>query len=123
MDGYNYIFVSTSAGSVDSTDVPVRVADNMRVGDMTSTRPWDGDQPPRSIFVDSIFVRRDAGNWCKPYTVGRLYLANMNGERCAKPRNLDVTSGQNHDQLRPSSISPHVFVEDDDQGRATSVGA
>ena len=33
----------------------------------------------------------------------------MNGERCAQPRNQDVTSGQNHDQRRPSSISLHVW--------------
>ena len=32
----------------------------------------------------------------------------MNGERCAQPRNQDVTSGQYHDQHRPSSISPNV---------------
>ena len=49
------LLVSTLAGSADSKDVPVRVADNMLGGDMTSTRPWDGDQPPRSVFADSMF--------------------------------------------------------------------
>ena len=61
------------------------------------------------LFADSVFIWRDDGISCKRDTVGRLYLVNINGERCAKPRSLDMTTGQNRDQRRPSSISPHAW--------------
>ena len=89
--------------------MPVRVADKVHERDLMSSRPWDGDLPPRSLLLDLSCIRRDDGIWCRTYKVGRLYHVNSNGERCAKPHTLDVTSGQNHDQRRPSSISPHVW--------------
>ena len=92
--GTTTFLVSTSAGSADPRDVPVRVADKIRDDDMTLIRPWDGDHPPRYIFADSVFVRRDDGIWCKKDAVSRLYLVNVNGERCARPRSLDMTTGQ-----------------------------
>ena len=55
------------------------------------------------------FVWRDDGVWCKKDKAGRLDPVNSNCERCAKPRIVEVTSGQNHDQRRPSEISPHVW--------------
>ena len=95
--GATSVLTSTSVGSGDSSDVPVRVADKAEVGDMTSSRPWDGDLPPRSIYADSSFIRRDDGVWCKKDKAGILLLVNSNGERCANPRTLEVTSGQNRD--------------------------
>ena len=37
------LLTSTSSGSGDSSDVPFCVADKAYVGDVTSSRPWDGD--------------------------------------------------------------------------------
>ena len=107
--GITTFLTSTSVGSSDSSDVPVRVAGKAEVGDMTPSRPWNGDLPPRYIYADSSFIRRDDGVWCKKDKAGRLYLVNSDGERCAKPRLLEVTCGQNHDQRRPSTIRPHVW--------------
>jgi hypothetical protein len=103
--GTTTFLTSTSTGSGDSIDVPVRVADKVAEGDMMSSRPWDGDLPPRSIYADSSFLWGDDGVWCNTANAGRLYLGNSNGEPCAKPRTLEVTSGQNNDQRRPNTIS------------------
>ena len=87
----------------------MRIADEIRDVDITSTRPWDGDYPPRSIYADSTFVRRDDGIWCKKDIAGRLYLVNVNGERCAKPRKPGIGADPVEGQRRPSSISSHVW--------------
>ena len=59
--GTTTFLTSTSVGSGDSSDVPVRVADRAVVGEITSSRPWDGDLHQRSIYADSSFIRRDDG--------------------------------------------------------------
>ena len=88
------------------------VGDKAEVRDMVSSRPWDGDTPYISIYADSSsFVRRDDGIWCKKDNGGRLYLVNANCERCAKPRTVESTAGQNYDQSRPSEVSPHVWLK------------
>ena len=70
--GTTTFLTSTSTGSGDSSDVPVRVVDKVDEGDMMSSRPWDGDLPPRSIYADSSFIRRDDGVWYKKDKAGRL---------------------------------------------------
>ena len=106
---YDLFFARTSSGSVAPSDMPVHIVEETRGDDITFTRPWGGDYPPRSIYADSVFVRRDDGIWCKRDTVGRLCLVNINGERCAKPRKLGSGLDPNDGQRRPSSISPHVW--------------
>ena len=60
--------------------VPERV--KAQIADVASSRPWDGDEPPMSIYVDpASFVRRADGFWCRKHTVGRLYP--VNGKRRA----------------------------------------
>jgi hypothetical protein len=107
--GTTTLLTRTSSGSTTPSDVPVHIVEVTRGDDIMSTRPWDGDHPPRSIYADSVFVRRDDGLWCKQVTVGILYPVNINGERCAKPRKLGVGLDPNDGQRRPSSISPHVW--------------
>ncbi len=48
--------------------MPVHVVEEIRGDDITSTRPWDGDHPPISIYADSVFIRRDDGILCKKRT-------------------------------------------------------
>ena len=63
--GTTTFLVRTSTGSTVTPDVPMHIVEEIRDDDITSTRPWDGDHPPRSIYADSVFVRRDDGIWCK----------------------------------------------------------
>ena len=107
--GTTTFLVRTSAGSTVTPDVPMHIVEEIRDDDITSTRPWDGDHPPRSIYADSVFVRREDGIWCNNDTAGRLYRVNINGERCAKPRKSGVGIDPVEGQRRPSSISPHVW--------------
>ena len=107
--GTTTFLVRTSTGSTSASDVPLHIDREVQDDDITSTRPWDGDHPPRSIYADSVFVRRDDGIWCKRDTAGRLYPVNINGERCAKPRRQGVVITPDDGQRRPSSISPHVW--------------
>ena len=85
--GTTTFLTRTSSGSIVPPDVPMHIVKENRDDDITSTRPWDGDHPPRSIYADSVFIRRGDGIWCKRDTAGGLYPVNINGERCAKPRN------------------------------------
>ncbi|MFM7982243.1 MAG: hypothetical protein ACKPKO_23280, partial [Candidatus Fonsibacter sp.] len=49
--------------------------------DFVSSRPWDGDKPPVSIYVDSTtFIRRDDGMWRRRDTMGCFYIVNAHGE-------------------------------------------
>ena len=107
--GTTTFLVRTSIGSTSTPDVPMHIVDEIRGEDIMSTRPWDGDCPPRSIYADSVFVRRDDGIWCKKDTAGRLYPVNINGERCARPRKPGVGIDPVEGQRRPSSISSHVW--------------
>ena len=63
--GTTTFVIRTSSGSTSPSDMPVHIVEEIRGDDSTSTRPWDGDYPPRSIYADSVFVRRDDGIWCK----------------------------------------------------------
>ena len=77
---------------------------------MPSSRPWDGDEPPMSIYDDpASVVRRDDGIWCRKDVRGRLYLVNGIGQRCAKPKTFEKSEGHYSDQRRPAEISPHVW--------------
>ena len=68
-----------------------------QIADMASSRPWAGDEPPMSIYVDlALFVRCADGIWRMKATVGCLYPVNGNGERYAKPKS-------------PSEVSPHAW--------------
>ena len=88
--------------------LPERV--KAQIADMASSRPWGGDEPPMSIYVDpASFVRRADGIWCRKDTVGRLYPVNGNGERCAKPKTFEKSEGSYSDQKRPNEVSPRVW--------------
>ena len=91
--------------SEDETPEHVR----QRLVDMSSSRPWDGDGPPMSIYDDpASFVRRDDGIWCRKDVRGRPYLVNGIGQRCAKPKAFEKSEGHYSDQKRSAEMSPHV---------------
>ena len=48
--------------------------------------PWTGATPPIPMKLEDpgVFVRREDGVWCRRDTRGRLYPANVHGERIAK---------------------------------------
>ena len=99
----------TSSASITPSDVPMHIVEETRGDDITSTRPWDGDHPPRSIYADSVLFGVMMEFGAKKDTTGRLYPVNINGEPCAKPRKLGAGLDPNDGQRRPSSISPHVW--------------
>ena len=81
-----------------------------RLVDMSSSRPWDGDETPMSIYDDpASFVRRDGGVWCRKDVRGRLYPVNVIGQRCAKPKTFETSEGHCSDQKRPADMSHHVW--------------
>ena len=93
------------------------VLDKVRaqIADMASSRPWDGDEPPMSIYVDlGYFVRRSDGIWCRKDAVGRLlYPVNGNGERCAKPKKFEKSDGSYSDQTSHRGHSSRMVEGDD----------
>ena len=81
-----------------------------RLVGMSSSRPWDGDEPPMSVYDDpASSVRRDDGIWCRQDVRGRLYLVNGIGQRCAKPKTFEISEGHYRDQRRPAEISPNAL--------------
>ena len=88
--------------------LPERV--KSQIADVASSRPWDVDTQPLSIYVDpASCVRRADGIWRRKDTVGRLYPVNGNCERCAKPKTFEKYDGSYHGQMRPSEVSPRVL--------------
>ena len=93
-----------------------------QIADMASSRPWDVDEPPLSIYVGpASFVRRVDGIWCRKDTVGCLYLVNGNGERCAQPKTFEKVRWF----LTMTKSAPVrlvlTLVEDDDEGGAAAI--
>ena len=106
--GTTTFLTSTASGS--SSDLILLETTIVGGDDFASSRPWDGEKPPTSIYAySSIFIRRDDGIWCRRDTRGRLYLVNAHGERCSKPKIFEQSSGQYNDQRRPDGISSYVW--------------
>ena len=81
-----FLTVDIPSGAGSSSDSLLAVREHSEF-DMTSSRPWDGDSPPHSMYLaEDLFVRRRDGICCRRGAVGRLYRVSANGERCAKPR-------------------------------------
>ena len=81
-----------------------------RLVDMSSARPWDGDEPPMPINDDpASFIRRDDSIWCRKDVRGRLYHVNGIGQLCAKPKASEKSKCHYSDQKRPTEVSPHVW--------------
>ena len=98
----------TDTGAREEEEVPEHA--RRRLADMSSIRPWDGDDPPMSIYYDpASFVRREDGIWCRKDVRGRLYPVNGTGQRCAKPNTFEKLQGQYSDKTRPADMSPHVW--------------
>ncbi|MFM7983632.1 MAG: hypothetical protein ACKPKO_30345, partial [Candidatus Fonsibacter sp.] len=62
--GTTTFMTSTSSGS--SSDIPLPKTTIVDRDDFVSSKPYDGDKPPTSIYADStIFERKADGVWCR----------------------------------------------------------
>ena len=94
----------------DTSTEEVHDHSRRRLADMSSMRPWDGDEPPMTIYDDlSSFVRREDGSWCRKGAKGIRYPVNGMGQRCAKPKACEKSEGHYNSQKRPADMSPHVW--------------
>ena len=82
--------IGGDVGSSGSSGSGVRPADI----EISSSKPWYGEEPPLSMYAeDTVFVRREAGIWCRRYIRGRLYPVNRIGDSARDQKLLRNPAG------------------------------